>query len=100
MLDRAADARADQQHHGREGDVGEARDDERERRDAQELGRAPPEDEQADEAADPDRAGGEVEPVEGQREAAGSGLRLAFTASLTAASWSMQANAVRMSWRR
>ena len=75
VLDGAADPGADQEHHRREGDVGEARDDERERRDPQELGGAAPEDEQADQAADPDRAGRQVEPVEGQGEAARGGLR-------------------------
>ena len=74
MEERRRDPARDQEVDRRERSVREARDDERERRDSKELAGRAIEDEQADEAADPDRPGREVQPVGRHREAARRGL--------------------------
>ena len=69
-----ADARADEDDDGDEGDVGEARDTDGEPGDPGACGKTSPDHEEPDQAADPERAGNEVKPVEQNREAARCGL--------------------------
>src|SRR5207247_489572 len=68
--DRGADAGPEQHGDGGECERREARYAEGQARESLGGGKAAPEDEQADQAADPERAGGEVQPVEGERERA------------------------------
>jgi hypothetical protein len=64
VLERGPDARAEQQQHGADRDVGEARHGDGEAGATEPRRQREPEHEQADEAAEPDRAGREVDPVE------------------------------------
>ncbi len=74
VLERGADARGDEHDHAHERDLREARHDGGQRGDAQ-LADARAEHEQPDEPADPERARGEVDPVDPDRQPLGARLR-------------------------
>ena len=74
MLHCRAGARADQDEHGHECNVREARNEDHQACDPARGRQARREHDQPDQSADPDRSRDEVEPVENQREAAGRSL--------------------------